>query len=293
MATESFLNYLELEKRYSEHTLKNYRSDLEQFADHLKVEFQTHPSQASSLQIRSWLSLLIASGMSAKTVNRKIATLRSLYKYLETKKLVATNPMLQVTAPRTGRKLPVFVSEENMQQLFENFEFTKDFKGILDKLILLMFYSTGIRLAELVGLRHNNVNVKSAQIKIHGKGNKQRIVPMIDELVKAYTAYEREKASMFGFASTDHVFVTDKGKKIYPKFVYRVVNFYLSTTTTINKKSPHVLRHSFATHMLNNGADINAIKDLLGHASLSATQVYTHNTVEKIKSVYKQAHPRA
>ncbi len=293
MKADEFLQYLQFEKRYSPHTIAGYKTDLKQFERYLKDSFQTIPQQASSQQIRNWLSGLVAARLSAKSVNRKISSLNSFYQHLEAGGKIEANPMVKVSPPKIPRKLPAYVSEVHMQTLIDEFEFSHDFTGIRDKLILETFYCTGIRLAELTGLRHSDVNLTKAIIRVTGKGNKQRVVPMVEELQTTFKQYLEEKSRVFGNDTTGYIFVTDKGKKVYPKFVYRVVNFYLSTNTTVSKRSPHVLRHSFATHMLNNGADINAIKDILGHSSLSATEVYTHNTVEKIKSVYKQAHPKA
>ncbi|MBW6478115.1 MAG: tyrosine-type recombinase/integrase [Bacteroidales bacterium] len=293
MELAEFYKYLEYEKRYSPNTLISYQNDLQQFAGFISSEYESKPSTASSSQIRSWLSDLMARGISPKSVNRKISSLKSFYRFLESNNKISVNPMQKVTSPKTGKKLPVFVSEEKMQMLFDEIEFEEDFPGVRNRLILEMFYATGMRLAELISLKHKDVDIASAQIKVKGKGNKERVIPMLIPLVNTYKKYLSLKQNIFGYNYTDDVFVTDEGKKIYRKFAYRVVNFYLSTHTTVGKRSPHVLRHSFATHMLNQGADINAIKELLGHSSLSATEVYTHNTVEKLKTVYKQAHPKA
>ncbi len=293
MELAEFYKYLEYEKRYSPNTLISYQNDLHQFADFICSEYESHPATASSSQIRSWLSDLMSRGISPKSVNRKISSLKSYYKFLESNNKIAANPMQKVTSPRTGKKLPVFISEEKMQMLFDEIEFEEDFAGVRNRLILEMFYSTGMRLAELISLTHKDIDISSAQIKVKGKGNKERVIPMLRSLLNTYNKYLSLKQDIFGYDIIDDVFVTDEGKKIYRKFAYRVVNFYLSAHTTVGKRSPHVLRHSFATHMLNQGADINAIKELLGHSSLSATEVYTHNTVEKLKTVYKQAHPKA
>ncbi len=293
MIAESFLEYLKYEKRYSPHTIAAYKTDLNQFAGFLQSEYDALPHHAAAAQIRHWLSGLVLQGNTAKSVNRKISSLKSFFRYLEIHHDHDANPMHKVTAPKIPARLPVYVPEDSMQSLFEQFEFPKDFKGLRDKLILETFYCTGMRLAELTSLRHTDIDLHKGQIRVTGKGNKERIIPMVASLMASYKDYLAEKKRIFDNNTTNLVFVTDKGKKIYPRFVYRVVNFYLSSATTVSKRSPHVLRHSFATHMLSNGADINAIKDLLGHANLSATEVYTHNTVEKIKSVYKQAHPKA
>jgi len=293
MELAKFYKYIEYEKRYSPNTLISYKNDLQQFSDFLSSEYQTLPSLSSSSQVRSWLSDLMVRGVSPKSINRKISSLKSFYRFLESNNKIAVNPMQKVSSPKTGKKLPVFVPEEKMQMLFDEIDSGEDFPGLRNRLILEMFYATGIRLAELIALKHQDIDIAKAQIKVKGKGNKERIIPMLRSLLNTYKKYLILKQEIFGDQITDDVFVTDEGKKIYRKFAYRVVNFYLSTHTTVGKRSPHVLRHSFATHMLNHGADINAIKELLGHSSLSATEVYTHNTVEKLKTVYKQAHPKA
>jgi len=293
MSIIGFLEYLQHEKRYSAHTITAYQSDLEQFRSFLDEQFDVVPHEASYSQIRRWLADLINSKMTVKSVRRKMSSLRAYFKYLESGGSLSANPMDKIIVPRAAKKLPVFISENSISMLFDVLEFPDGFKGIRDRLILETFYCTGIRLTELVNIRHQDFDLNTHQIRVLGKGGKERIIPIVETLHKTFLEYCRSKQKFSEFYSTDHLFVTDKGKKVYPKFVYRVVNNYLSTTTTVSKKSPHVLRHTFATHMLNNGADINAIKELLGHSSLSATQVYTHTTVEKIKRVYKQAHPKA
>ncbi len=293
MMVNEFLKFLTYERRYSVHTIEAYKNDLGQFGGYLIQQFNELPEKATSVQIRSWLSGLMQAKISPRTLTRKISSLRAFYTFVENQNLLDYNPMDKVSVPKVPRNLTVYVSQENLATLFDDFEFADDYKGIRDRLILEMFYCTGMRLSELTGLRHGDFSVHSHQIKVRGKGNKERIIPMVDSLKSTYNRYKAEQEKYFSCLPTDYLFVSDKGKKMYPKLVYRVVNFYLSCIATVSKRSPHVLRHSFATHMLNNGADINAIKDLLGHSSLSATEVYTHNTVEKIKSVYKQAHPKA
>jgi integrase/recombinase XerC len=294
MELKNFLNYLQYEKRFSDHTITSYKTDLEQYISFLEKESDgLKPEKATHRDIRSWLSELIEQKQSARSVNRKISSLRAFYKYLVSTSSVEDNPMIKVSAPKLSRKLPVFIPENHLEVLFNNLELAEDFKGIRDRLILEMFYSTGIRLSELIELKHSGIDLYERQIKVIGKGNKQRIIPMIPGLVNTFNQYLKHKTNRYEFNIDDFVFVTDKGKKVYPKFVYRVVNFYLSSTTTVSQRSPHILRHSFATHMLDKGADLNAIKEILGHSNLSATQVYTHNTVDKLKKVYKQAHPKA
>jgi integrase/recombinase XerC len=294
MELKDFLNYLQYEKRFSDHTITSYKTDLEQYLSFLGKGFDgLKPEKATHRDIRSWLSELIEQKQSARSVNRKISSLRAFYKYLISLSTIDHNPMIKVSSPKLSRKLPVFVPENHLEELFNNAEFPENFKGIRDRLILEMFYSTGMRLSELIELKHSNIDLYEGQIKVIGKGNKQRIIPMIRGLVSTYNQFLKYKSDSYKFNIDDYVFITDKGKKVYPKFVYRVVNFYLSTTTTVSQRSPHILRHSFATHMLDKGADLNAIKEILGHSNLSATQVYTHNTVDKLKKVYKQAHPKA
>jgi integrase/recombinase XerC len=294
MELHNFLKYLLYEKRFSAHTITSYKTDLEQFFSYLEKQIEiVKPEIATHRHIRSWLSELIELKQSTRSVNRKISSLRAFYKYLISTSTIDHNPMIKVSAPKLSRKLPVFVPENHLEELFNNVEFPGTFKGLRDRLILEMFYSTGIRLSELIELKHSNVDLYEGQIKVIGKGNKQRIIPMIPGLVNTYNLFLQKKSNSYKFNVDDYVFITDKGKKVYPKFVYRVVNFYLSSTTTVSQRSPHILRHSFATHMLDKGADLNAIKEILGHSNLSATQVYTHNTVDKLKKVYKLAHPKA
>ncbi|MFW5721211.1 MAG: tyrosine-type recombinase/integrase [Bacteroidota bacterium] len=293
MQIQHFVDYLKFERRYSDQTLKAYQTDLHQFKTYLEKNFSVDLQHARSTEIRVWLSEIIQKGIQAKTIRRKISSLKSFYKYLELNGQLEINPMLKVTSPKIPKDIRDFVSETQINSLFDQFEFTKDFSGQRDRLMLEMFYSTGIRLSELIGIKHPDINLSKGQITITGKGNKQRIIPLLPSVIRLIGYYNQEKKRLFPHDDKNYFFITNRGKKLYPKFVYRRVNFYLSTYTTAGKQSPHVLRHTFATHMLNNGADINAIKELLGHASLSATQLYTHNSVEKLKNIYKQAHPKA
>jgi integrase/recombinase XerC len=286
----SFLEYLQYEKRFSNHTILAYSNDLAQFSEYLQTTYEIKElSEISHTLIRSWIVRMMDQKMSPRSVNRKITTLKTFYKYLLRQQVVTDNPMLKIQSPKTSKRLPVFVEKDNMNALLDTIEFGNDFEGERNKLIIELFYATGIRLSELINLKQSNVDINSCQLKVLGKRNKERIVPFnnaLKQLIERYLEHQEAKGSYY-------LFVTKSGKKLYEKFVYRVVNKYLSHVTSINKKSPHVLRHTFATHMLNNGADLNAIKELLGHANLSATQVYTHNTVEKLKNVHKQAHPKA
>lgn len=285
-----FLQHLQKNKRYSAHTIKAYESDLTQLDDYLKEQYDLKLEDANSSSLRSWIVTMLESGMVSKTINRKISSVKSFYKYLLKEQLIAQDPTVKITSPKQGSVLPSFVRESEMTNLLDEFQFEESFKGIRDKLILELLYFSGMRLSELMELKLKDVDLSQSLMKVLGKRNKERIIPIHHSLLSSINTYliEREKVSRVLF-----LLVTDKGKKMYPKFVYRKVNYYLGQVTTANKKSPHVLRHTFATHMLNNGAELNTIKEILGHANLSATQVYTHNTIKKLKNIYKQAHPRA
>lgn len=293
MHTESFLNYIKAEKRYSAYTVKSYQNDLWQFFYFISTEYSfTKVNEISHKHIRLWIVHLMNNNLSARSINRKITTLKSYYKYLLRENVVIVNPMVKIVSPKMSKSLPVFVEKKQVQSLLDDYSFDDSFSGTRNKLIIEMFYCTGMRLSELINLKISNIDTDSMQIKVLGKRNKERIIPFSITLKNAINNY-REKINIDGLKLNEYLFITEKGKKIYEKLAYRVVNSYLNIVTTIDKKSPHTLRHTFATHMLNEGADLNAIKELLGHANLSATQVYTHNTFEKLKSIYNQAHPRA
>jgi integrase/recombinase XerC len=289
----SFIDYLKFEKRYSVHTIRSYRDDLEAFAHYLAVEFGGMEVAAiSSAVVRSWLASLKDAGLSSRSVNRKISSLRSFYKHLMRAGVVVQSPMGAIIGPKAGKRLPVFVEEQDMAVLFGEVRFTDDWEGLTDRLMLALLYHTGMRLGELIGLKEGMVDSGNRTIKVLGKGNKERVIPVSAGLVEMLEAYKEKKQSLDG-ADREVLLVGKKGKKLYPKYVYRAVKGYLAQVTTIGKKSPHVLRHTFATHLMNAGAELNSVKELLGHASLAATQVYTHNTIEKLKDVYKKAHPKA
>jgi integrase/recombinase XerC len=291
---ENFLQYLKQEKRYSAHTLLAYANDINQFGAYLQNQYSLEDlSQASSSIVRSWLASLMDNGLSKVSLNRKISTLKSFYKYHYKEGNISTNPLDKISPVKKDRKLPVFIEEEKLEALFDLHGFGPGFGGLRDQLMIGLLYSTGIRLSELIGLKHNDVDTVNNTIRVTGKRNKQRIVPLLKEVRDTYAIYCDEKGKLYGELADTFVFVTDKGSKLYPGFVYRRVVRLLKQVTTRTRKSPHVLRHSFATHMLDHGADLNAIKEILGHASLSATQIYTHNTIEKIKHIYKLAHPKA
>lgn len=288
MFLDKFLAYLQSEKRYSPLTITAYKNDLEQFLLFISGQYNiANISRIDHAMIRSWIVDMIDNDMSTRSVNRKITSLKSYYKFMIREGKVQINPTLKVMPPKTAKKLPVFVDEGGMENLLDKVDFDEGHKGDRDKLIITLMYSTGIRLSELINIKISDVNFIDSSIKILGKGNKERILPFSIELKQKLQDYSDD------YNPKEWLFVTDKKKKLYPKLVYRIVNLYLSKVTTINKKSPHVLRHTFATHMLNNGADLNAIKEFLGHTSLSATQIYTHNTIKKLSNIYKQAHPKA
>lgn len=292
MNIQSFLQYLQFEKRFSPHTLLAYESDLEQFFTYQKKAYEVaEVSEINHPMIRSWIVSMMEQGITPRSINRKITTLKTYYKFLLRKGEIHLNPMLKVLSPKTSKRLPVYVEEPKMDLLFDEANFSGDFEAIRDRLILEFLYATGMRLSELIGLTDKDVDPFQGQLKVLGKRNKERIIPFTTKLKGLIKEYRDERDQHF--SAVPSFFVTDKGKTLYPKLVYRIVTRRLGEVTTLDKKSPHILRHTFATHMLNNGADINSVKELLGHANLSATQVYTHNTIEKLKQAHKQAHPRA
>lgn len=292
---EAFLQYIQHEKRYSEHTLTAYKSDIANYIQFLETEFSIqHVQETNASHIRSWMVSLTQNRLSTRSIGRKLASIKAFYKFLFRTGKIQNNPAQRIQLPATAKTLPGFVPEAGMQKLESEFESQKGFEAIRNSLIIEMFYQTGIRLSELVNLKFHDVDTINHNIKVMGKRKKERVIPITESLAAMINEYEVVIKEHFeGTESRGTFFLTDKGNKIYPKLVYRVVNLYLSMVTSMDKKSPHVLRHTFATHMLNSGADLNAIKELLGHSSLAATQVYTHVSIEKLKKIYKQAHPKA
>ncbi|MDB0027538.1 tyrosine-type recombinase/integrase [Flavobacteriales bacterium] len=289
MLKNKFIKYLSAEKRFSEHTITSYSTDLDQFSIFLSEEYQIFDEvSAISFQIvRSWIASLLEKGVSPRSVNRKISTLKTYFKFLIRENVITESPMLKVVAPKSKKRLPVFIEENQIENLLNQIEFNDGFIGERDKLIIELFYVTGIRLSELVNIKISDVDFNNNLIKVLGKRNKERLIPLSISIVNELDFFIKK------YDLNQCLFTNLGGTKVYNKLVYRVVKKYISKISSVSKKSPHILRHTFATHMLNNGADINAIKELLGHANLSATQVYTHNTIGKLKSIYKQAHPRA
>ena len=294
MHIELFLKYLQYEKRYSIHTIKSYMIDINQYLSFCNEEYgDLDISHNDHKTIRQWVVSLIEKSYTETTINRKITSLRTFYKYLQSQDIITQNPINKVSVPSIKKRLPVFVDEKSMNTLLDNIEFGSDFEGIRNKLIIELFYASGIRLNELINLKLQSFDNKQYLIKVIGKRNKERIIPYNIELSKFINLYIKERDKIANNNSREFFFITAKGNQLYPKLVYRLINKYLNLVTTINKKSPHVLRHSFATHMLNNGADLNSIKELLGHSNLSATQIYTHTIFKKLQNIYKLAHPRA
>jgi integrase/recombinase XerC len=295
--TDLFFNYLTVERRFSKHTIISYKTDLSQFSKFIKDTYELEDiKEVSHLYIRSWVVSLMENGIDPKSVNRKITALRSFYKFLIKTEVVDKNPMLKIQAPKVSKKLPEFLDEKKMDVLFDNMPNGGDlYEEVRDFLILDFFYRTGVRLSELIELKINNVNLHNLTITVTGKRNKVRQIPITIGFKQDLEKYLKLRKDFLSSLNVDcHYFFTDnKGNKMYPVFVYRIVKTNIKMVSTGRKKSPHILRHTFATTMLNNGADINAIKELLGHSNLSATQVYTHNTIEKLKEVYKQAFPKA
>ena len=289
---DDFLIYLQAEKRYASHTIKAYKNDLNQF----HAFCQSNDKEGMDLYyktIRSWVVFMMDSGNSPRSVHRKLTALRTYCKYLISLGELDANPLDRVLKPKLNKRVPAFVEEVKMDQLLDDFDFGDDFEGVRNRLILDLLYQTGMRRSELIGLSTRSFNLSGRSLKVMGKREKERIIPISDGLIHSIEHYLSVREHVLKDPLAETMFVTVKGSPVYDKMVYRIVNRYLSMVTTLDKKSPHVLRHTFATHMLNSGADLNAIKELLGHANLSATQVYTHNTFKKLKSIYNQAHPRA
>lgn len=288
-----FTDHLKFEKRYSQHTVRSYHDDLIQFSDFLATQFGGMKLQdISTSVVRSWLASLKDQGLSSRSIIRKISSLKTFFKFSIRSGLLSKSLMVKIISPKISRRLPSYVEEKDMDTLFRYVEFGDDWKGYTSRLAMQMLYELGLRLSELVNCRESQIDFGNRQIKILGKGNKERIIPLGAELLGGIRDYIKRKAGEHQHADREYLLVNEKGKKLYPKYIYRLTTKYLQAVTTVKKRSPHVIRHSFATHLSNNGAELNAVKELLGHASLAATQVYTHNTIQKLRNIHKKAHPR-
>ncbi|GHB88637.1 tyrosine-type recombinase/integrase [Persicitalea jodogahamensis] len=289
--TTLFLDHLRYEKRLSEHTLTAYASDLDQLAKYLLFQYECdQPQTATAPMLRSWVVSLVEEGLNATSVNRKMATLRSFYGFLRRRQLITDNPARNLQSLKTKRKLPAFVEEKAMELLFDEVTFPEDFSGLRDRVILELLYGTGMRLSELLSLKVDDIDALTRIVRVTGKRAKERLIPITNSLSRLLVQYIEARTPA---ENTDRLILTDACKAAYPVFIQRTVKKHLSAVTTLSQKSPHVLRHTYATHLLNRGADLNAIKELLGHANLAATQIYTHNSIEKLKKSHQQAHPKA
>lgn len=297
---QPFLDFLKFEKRYSVHTITSYENDLVDFSDFLETQYGGAAiKDITHSMVRSWLASLKENGLTAKTINRKISSLRSFFKYYLKVGTIDATPMAKVISPKIPGRLPVFVKEEETRNMITALnQSTDDWKSLNAKMLVTIFYATGMRVSELVSLKEKQVDFSNSQIKVLGKGNKERIIPVSTDVLKMIKDYQQLKRKEFdvqepGGQTAEVLLVTKKGKKMNRREAYSLVNQILEQAGTLDKKSPHVLRHTFATHLMNNGADLNAVKELLGHSSLASTQVYTHNTIEKLKDIHKKAHPKA
>jgi len=294
MPVDQFLTYLQHEKRYSSHTIQSYKTDLVQFGEFMLKTFELDLAAAAPVHVRDFIVMLMDSGVSESSVNRKLSTLRSFFKYLVKQGQLASGPMALVKAPKIPKRIPVFVEDHKLDELLDSGDFFDDsFASVRDKLVIEALFGTGMRLAELLSLKESDIDFYELSIRVTGKRNKERIIPVNKPLVAQMKTYLELKSFQKFNNKSGRLFVTNKGADAYSGLIYKIVQRYLTYISTQDKRSPHVLRHSYATSLLNRGADLNAIKELLGHASLAATQVYTHNSIERLKSIYKQAHPKA
>ena len=290
----AFLDYLQFEKRYSRNTVVSYETDLTQLKDYLAVAMNNMGlEEVSTLILRSWLAEMKEAGMDTRSINRKISAVKSFYRFLLRKELIQRNPATLLRLMKTSKRLPAFLDEADTDALMREGRGEDGWKGYTRQVILEILYSCGLRVSELVSLREKHVDTGLRQIKVLGKGNKERVIPMKPELANLLGQYIIEKRRQIAQPDTDYLLVNEKGTKLYARYIYREVNEELMAFRNLTKKSPHLMRHTFATQLVNNGADLNAIKSLLGHSSLAATQVYTHNTIDKLKDIHKKAHPKA
>ncbi len=292
---DSFVNYLEFEKKASPHTVDAYRTDLMQLEEFVALSFEINEiSEAQHPELRAWVIDLVDSGLSTTSVNRKIATLRSYYKFLLRSRIISKDPTYKLKGLKNPKKLPEFIQESAIESVLNESVYEPTFEGQRDKMVMEFLYLTGVRLSELIGLQWSDINLIEDSVKVLGKRKKERIIPITKGLKQNILLYKKvfeERFSKVG--QSDYFIVSNQQKQSYPMMIFRIVRHYLDLFAQTSKRSPHVLRHTFATHLLNKGADLNAVKDLLGHANLAATQVYTHNSMEKLKAVFEQAHPKA
>ncbi len=292
--TKEFLTYITFQKRYSQNTILSYQNDLNSFFEFIFLEYKIGDvKEITSQMVRSWLASLKENKASSKTINRKISSLKSFFKYQLKTKNILVSPLTSIASLKTNHRLPSFIDQNDIHTLLNNDYFPGTFEGKTNYLIFEILYQTGIRRSELIHLKEKDIDKHSRTIKVLGKGNKERIIPVNNHLIKLTTEYISEKRKHLPGKSDSYLLMNKKGRPLYPKYVYNMVKSNLGKVSTNQRKSPHILRHSFATHLTNNGAQINAIKDLLGHSSLAATQIYTHNTIEKLKEVHKMAHPKS
>ena len=292
MPFSAFLDYLQLEKKYSPHTITAYRADLQDFSEFIQQNFdQENLEEVNYSQIRSWIVELSESGIGNRTINRKISSLKSYYRFLLKTKQIESSPLVKHRALKTSKKVQIPFSEKEIVQVLQNID-DSTFEGLRDRFIVELFYSTGIRRIELINIKEQDLDLDNAVLKVLGKRNKERYIPLINSVVQTGERYLEIKRTSPDFEKSTYLFLTSRGDKIYESFVYRIINNYFSKVSGKLKKSPHILRHSFATHLLNQGANLNAVKELLGHSSLAATQVYTHNSIAELSKIHNQAHPR-
>ena len=293
MTFKSFTDYLLIEKNYSKHTVNAYKKDIETFSNFIQDEFDSDSiNKVNYSQIRSWIVNLVESGISNRTINRKISSLNSYYKFLLKIETIKVNPLVKHKALKTAKKVQIPFSENEINAVLEQLDFDTSFEGVRNKLIIELFYSTGIRRIELVEIKFNDISQENKTLKVLGKRNKERIIPLLNSVLKTIDHYKQKRRELEIIQDSDYLFLTKKGVKVYETLVYRIINDYFSVASNKVKKSPHILRHTFATHLLNQGADLNAVKELLGHSSLAATQIYTHNSIAELKKVYSKTHPR-
>lgn len=289
MSVNAFYEHLIHERRCSEHTVRAYQRDIGQFCAHLlEYASKQDPLEATGLEVRAWLMKLMEKGLSARSVRRKLSALRSFYRFAQEAQMLKEDPTAEVDSPKMSKRLPEFVDESKMQKLLTDLTDSQDYPDILIRTMLELLYGTGMRLAEMLGLELMDVDLRSSSLRVLGKRNKERLIPISENLGNVLAFYLAQRPD----SATEKLLVSEKGDPVSRSFVQRRIAAYLGRVTTQQKRSPHVLRHSFATHLLNNGADLNAVKEILGHADLTATQVYTHNTIEKLRKVHAQAHPR-